>query len=440
MGPSWDDGALSPGEVATFEFTATPGPLGSAALPTAITLNAQPVTLNADSPAPGRPVPLPAPIWPRRALVPYIDATAWPPIQFDQLTLAGGPLVQPGSEVRFFNLGFVVAIGTTCAPAWGGFSTLTPASGHLLDRINTLRQSGGDVMVSFGGAANVELGVACASTSALVAAYQSVIDAYALTHIDFDIEGAALADHASTDRRSVAIAQLQSTASAQGRTLRVWFTLPVLPTGLTADGLYVLSSALGHNVRIDGLNIMAMDYGDSAAPNPAGNMGTYAIVSAQSAHAQLRAAAAAAGTPLTPAQAWRKIGITPMIGQNDVVSEVFTLADVAPLRDFAIAQDTGALFFWSLGRDRQCPAPTTGASPVCSGVTQSDYAFSLALASYVLPACAADTNGSGSITVQDIFDFLTAWFVGTAAADFNHVNGLNSQDIFDFLTAWFAGC
>jgi hypothetical protein len=41
--------------------------------------------------------------------------------------------------------------------------------------------------------------------------------------------------------------------------------------------------------------------------------------------------------------------------------------------------------------------------------------------------------------VQDIFDFLNAWFAGSVAADFNG-GGLAVQDIFDFLSAWFAGC
>ncbi len=58
----------------------------------------------------------------------------------------------------------------------------------------------------------------------------------------------------------------------------------------------------------------------------------------------------------------------------------------------------------------------------------------------VVVPCAADFNGVNGVTVQDIFDFLTAWLAGSASADFNHVNGVTVQDIFDFLTAWLAGC
>ena len=54
--------------------------------------------------------------------------------------------------------------------------------------------------------------------------------------------------------------------------------------------------------------------------------------------------------------------------------------------------------------------------------------------------CAADFNGSGMVTVQDIFDFLSAYFAGLPSADFNHVGGITVQDIFDFLTAWFTPC
>ena len=56
------------------------------------------------------------------------------------------------------------------------------------------------------------------------------------------------------------------------------------------------------------------------------------------------------------------------------------------------------------------------------------------------PPCPADFNGQNGITVQDIFDFLSAWFANDARADFNGQNGITVQDIFDFLAAWFQGC
>ena len=54
--------------------------------------------------------------------------------------------------------------------------------------------------------------------------------------------------------------------------------------------------------------------------------------------------------------------------------------------------------------------------------------------------CAADFNCSGTLTVQDIFDFLTAWFGANPLADYNGFNGIGVQDIFDFLADWFNGC
>lgn len=64
----------------------------------------------------------------------------------------------------------------------------------------------------------------------------------------------------------------------------------------------------------------------------------------------------------------------------------------------------------------------------------------------------ADFNHSGTITVQDIFDFLNAYFNGCAGdpnppcngddADINNSGSVSVQDIFDYLAAYFGatGC
>ena len=63
-----------------------------------------------------------------------------------------------------------------------------------------------------------------------------------------------------------------------------------------------------------------------------------------------------------------------------------------------------------------------------------DFTFSQAT------ACPGDFNGSGAATVQDIFDFLTAYFGNDPSADVNDSGTVTVQDIFDFLGFYFAGC
>ncbi|MFN7020316.1 MAG: GC-type dockerin domain-anchored protein [Phycisphaerales bacterium] len=57
----------------------------------------------------------------------------------------------------------------------------------------------------------------------------------------------------------------------------------------------------------------------------------------------------------------------------------------------------------------------------------------------VSPCCFADFNQDGGATVQDIFDYLTAYFTNSALADING-GGVTVQDIFDYLLAYFRGC
>lgn len=59
--------------------------------------------------------------------------------------------------------------------------------------------------------------------------------------------------------------------------------------------------------------------------------------------------------------------------------------------------------------------------------------------------CRADYDRSGSLSVQDIFTFLAAYFSGTVGtsppgADFDQNGSLTVNDIFAFLAAYFTGC
>lgn len=56
------------------------------------------------------------------------------------------------------------------------------------------------------------------------------------------------------------------------------------------------------------------------------------------------------------------------------------------------------------------------------------------------PCCKGDFNQAGGVTVQDIFDFLVAYFAGDPSADINELDGVTVGDIFTFLVAYFGGC
>lgn len=54
--------------------------------------------------------------------------------------------------------------------------------------------------------------------------------------------------------------------------------------------------------------------------------------------------------------------------------------------------------------------------------------------------CPGDFNRSGAVGVQDLFDYLAAYFAGQTSADFNRSGAISVQDTFDFLAAYFGAC
>jgi len=75
-----------------------------------------------------------------------------------------------------------------------------------------------------------------------------------------------------------------------------------------------------------------------------------------------------------------------------------------------------------------------------SGTPRDEGVFVVTIDSgFVPPApCLADYNNSGSVTSQDIFDFLTDWFLGNA--DFDQSGVTEVTDIFAYFSVYFAGC
>ncbi|MFF5024931.1 cellulose binding domain-containing protein [Streptomyces collinus] len=290
---------------------------------------------------------------------PYVDTSLYP--AFDLLASADA------TGVKNYNLAFVTD-GGGCTPKWGGVTDLT--GDGVAAQIGALRAKGGDVRVSFGGASGSELATTCSSADALAAAYGKAVDAFKLTKVDFDVEGGALPDTAANTRRAQAIAKLQ----AQHPGLDVSFTLPVMPEGLTQDGVNLLSDAKSNGVKINTVNIMAMDYGASYN----GDMGTYAEQAATATQAQFKSVLG-----LSDSAAWKTVAVTPMIGVNDVSSEVFKVDDATQLVTFAKSKGLGGLSMWSATRDKQCDGGTKPtADATCSSVAQDRFAFSKAFGAF----------------------------------------------------------
>lgn len=83
-------------------------------------------------------------------------------------------------------------------------------------------------------------------------------------------------------------------------------------------------------------------------------MGQYAIDAATNLFNQLKSAYATHQIAKSDAALWHMVGVTPMIGGNDVMPEMFDLADAQQLLTFAQQKEVGLLSMWSLNRDKQC--------------------------------------------------------------------------------------
>jgi chitodextrinase len=272
------------------------------------------------------------------------------------------PAISAASGIQNFTLAFVLS--SEKGIGWQGAGAITDdtlANGTtILSQVQAIQAAGGHVTISFGGAAGQEAALTATSAASLQAEYQSVVDRYHATSLDFDIEGAAVADQHSITLRDQALVGLKAANSD----LTISFTLPVLPTGLTASGLNVLASAKHDGLKVDVVNIMAMDYGTSVDNN--GQMGLDAISAAIATEKQISDLGLSA-----------KIGITPMIGVNDIASEVFTLQDAQALLNYARTDSNVVrLSMWSVARDNGNSAGAQYASPDSSGIAQHPYDFS----------------------------------------------------------------
>lgn len=266
-----------------------------------------------------------------------------------------------GHKLKAYTAAFV--LGEGCTQIWG--DTLPIGADSYTDPlIAKAKSEGASVIVSSGGSSGLALAWTCSTQSSIDAGYQAIINDYGVTQLDFDIEGAAIADTAAAARQMQAMKDLK--ASNPG--LQFSMTLPVLASGLTNDGVNILKAAKNAGIRIDVVNIMTMDYYAGAGTE----MGQGSVAAAQATLAQMQS--------VDSGYTYTNLGITPMIGKNDDGS-TFTLADAQTVESFAAQHGVGRLAFWAITRDQACGGSANALS-TCSEISQSSLAFTDAFVPY----------------------------------------------------------
>src|SRR6185312_1497989 len=234
------------------------------------------------------------------------------------------PVVGAGSLVatQVPNLGAITlafATGECGSENWGGVTR----TGFAAANINALSNAGVNYVVSTGGAA----GTFTCSTQSGMTTFINQYNSPHLVGVDFDMEGG----QTSSDINNL-ITQVKN-AEALYPNLRFSFTLATLAAsdgsfgGLNSLGDTVVKAVLAKGLQHYTINLMVMDFG-GASP------GVCVVVGGQCQMGQsaIQAATNLQHTYGIPAN---RIELTPMIGVNDVSSEVFTIADVDTITSYA---------------------------------------------------------------------------------------------------------
>lgn len=294
--------------------------------------------------------------WPSQVNAPYVDLVSY---YSEPGWSINGPVkllkLYQDTGVKFYNLGFIQSAGSVSNGkvnwGWGGYSVLNESGSNdnqylgIKQSIKELREVGGDVAISFGGAAGTAFWQTTQDVDVLANTYIDIIDGYNLTRIDLDVEGGA-------QNKAQNIANAKAIKKAQEATgVDVVLTLPVLPDGLVYEGLGVLEAYLANGVDLKVVNIMTMCYGTSTLL-PGEDYGGASIRAVEGLKNQLKDYYSKyAKITLTDEDAFAKIGTTVSIGWEIGAHPIFTTGMSKRVVDHAIAKKIGMTSFWAMNRD-----------------------------------------------------------------------------------------
>jgi hypothetical protein len=239
--------------------------------------------------------------------------------------------------------------------------------------------------------------------------------------IDLDIEENSLTDTAGINRRNEAVAQVESWAAANGRSIQFSYTMPSTTTGMDSADEAVIQNAIADQAKVSVVNLMTFDYYTGTSHE----MATATETAASGLYSQLASLYPSDSSSLV----WSMVGVTEMPGIDDYGSgETFTEPDAGTVENWAASTGINTLSFWALQRDNGgCPG--TGGQDTCSGIAQSTWYFSHALE----PFTSGGSSGGGGSTITGDHSGLCLSVSGGATAagstaDIYTCNGSASED------------
>lgn len=263
--------------------------------------------------------------------------------------------VMSATGQKAFQLAFILApSGGGCTPTWDGTS---PVASDTADAatIGRIRDAEGDVSVSIGGYGGTKLGQTCSDAASTAAAYQQVIDTYALHAIDFDLEEPEYENDAAINNELGAAQILQRDNPG----LFVSVTMPGTQAGTGWFGTQLLDKTRNLGFTPNDYSIMPFDGGFSGASSQTDALEQF--------HALLMS-----HLGWDSATAYAHEGFSGMNGKSDA-GEYFTQSDFQTVLNYATGHGLSRFTFWSVNRDRACGSSTDNG--VCSNVPQNDWDF-----------------------------------------------------------------
>ncbi|HET9140184.1 cellulose binding domain-containing protein [Actinophytocola sp.] len=273
--------------------------------------------------------------------------------------------VMAATGIKWFTLNFLNSDGT-CNALWDGNRPLFGGKDELA--INEIRGAGGDFMPSFGGATGQKLGLICQTPEALAAVYQEVIDAFQLKVIDVDIEGAEFENEAAQDRILNALRIIEQNNPG----IEIIVTMPTTASGPNWWGTRMITQAKALGADVNVWSTMTFNFGGG----PSTDMYNATIISTDALKNFLKSTFG-----WSDAEAYAHTGISGMNGLSDN-REPTSVDTWTRLRDWAKERGLARFTFWSLNRDNNnydCEGLVLG---YCSGIDQTEWAFTRVTAGY----------------------------------------------------------